>query len=243
MFRICTLSMATGRYLLKFNDAIVNFRVVIKAALNVNKINVCCPGGRYIGRHITVHDAINRISIEVTHRRQQHSRCRLAAIALTRIVGVVRAEVPGVHVHAESLQLVLYVSVQAPHVGLGVKPLCDAGLVGHHDDLIVGVLGVAAHDVDRGGDQLQPLGLVKVPGVHVDRAVAVKHSKSSQPCERREHGHGELVVLGNHDVDEARGEPLSVITGNRCAPYSFQNKPIRSMSSLTSISPCWTSIT
>ena len=32
MFRICTLRMATGRYLLKFNYAIVNFWVVIEAA-------------------------------------------------------------------------------------------------------------------------------------------------------------------------------------------------------------------
>ena len=119
MFRICTLSMATGRYLLKFSDVIMYFRVVIKAALNVNKINACCPGGCFIGRHINVHDAINRISIEVTHRRQQHSRCRLAAIALARVVRVVRAEVPGVHLYAELLELVFHVTVQETHVSLG----------------------------------------------------------------------------------------------------------------------------
>ena len=62
--------------------------------------------------------------------------------------------------HAEPLELVLHVAVQVAHVGLGVKTLGDAGLVGDDDYLVVGVLGVAAHDVNRGGNQLQLLRLV-----------------------------------------------------------------------------------
>ena len=193
------------RFLLKFNYAIVNFWVVIKAASNVNKIDSCCPGGRFIGRHVSVHDAAAWFSIEVAHRSQKHPRRRLTALARTRVVGVVRAEVPGVHVHAEPLQLVLHESVQAAHVGLGVEALGDAGLVGHHDDLIVGVVGVAPHDIDRRGDQLKLLRLVQVPGVHVDRAVAVEHGELPRPGERREHRLRELVVLRNADVDEASG--------------------------------------
>lgn len=107
--------------------------------------------------------------------------------------------------HAEPLQLAFHVTVQAPHVGLGVKALSDAGLVGHHDDLVVRVVGVAPHDIDRGGDQLKLLRLVQVPGIHVDRAVAVEHGELPVPGERREHRLRELVVPGNADVDEAAG--------------------------------------
>lgn len=107
--------------------------------------------------------------------------------------------------HTEPIQLILHISVQVPHVGLSVEALCDAGLVGHHDDLIVGVVGVAAHDIDRGGDQFQLLGFMQVPGVHVDRAVAVEHGELPGFGERREHRLRELVVLRHADVDEAAG--------------------------------------
>lgn len=104
---------------------------------------------------------------------------------------------------AEPLELVLHVSMQATHVGLGIEALGDAGLVGHHDDLVARVIGVAAHDVDRGGDQLQLLRLVQVPRVHVDRAVAVEHGELPGLGERSEHRLRELVVLRNSDIDEA----------------------------------------
>lgn len=171
----------------------------------MNIIDICRPGSRFISRHVTVHDAVAWYSIEVVHRGQQHSRRGLTAIARARVIGMVWAEVPSVHVHAEPLELVLHVSVQAPHVGLGIEALGDTGLVGHHDDLIVGVLGIAAHDVDRGGDQLQFLRLVQVPRVHVDRAVAVEHGELPGAGERREHRLGELVVLGHADINEAAG--------------------------------------
>lgn len=103
---------------------------------------------------------------------------------------------------AEPLQLVFHVAMETTHVGLGVEALGDSGLVGHNDDLEVGVVGVTAHDVDRGGDQLQLLRLVQVPRVHVDRAVAVEHGELPRLCERREHRLCELVVLGHADVDE-----------------------------------------
>lgn len=106
---------------------------------------------------------------------------------------------------AELLQLVLHAAMEVPHVGLGVESLGDAGLVGHDDDLVVRVVGVAAHDVDRGGDQLELLRLVQVPRVHVDGAVAVEHGEPPRLGERCEHRLGELVVLGDADVDEAAG--------------------------------------
>lgn len=106
---------------------------------------------------------------------------------------------------AELLQLVLHAAMEVPHVGLGVESLGDAGLVGHDDDLVVRVVGVAAHDVDRGGDQLELLRLVQMPRVHVDGAVAVEHGEPPRLGERCEHRLGELVVLGDADVDEAAG--------------------------------------
>lgn len=102
----------------------------------------------------------------------------------------------------EPLQLVFHVAMKATHVGLGVEALGDSGLVGHDDDLEVGVVGVTAHDVDRGGDQLQLLRLMQVPRVHVDRAVAVEHGELPRLCERREHRLSELVVRGHADVNE-----------------------------------------
>lgn len=162
-------------------------------------------GGLFILHCVPIHHAVDRHSFKIVHRRQQHPRRRLAAVARARVVGVVRAEVPCVYVHAELLQLVLHESVQAAHVGLGVEALGDAGLVGHHDDLVVGVVGVASHDIDRGGDQLKLLRLVQVPGVHVDRAVAVEHGELPRFGKRREHRLGELVVLGYADIDEAAG--------------------------------------
>ena len=106
---------------------------------------------------------------------------------------------------AEPLQLVFHVAMETTHVGLGVEAPGDSRLVGHHDDLVVGVVGVAAHDIDRGGDQLELLRLVQVPRVHVDRAVAVEHGELPLSGERREHRLCELVVLRNPDIDEAAG--------------------------------------
>ena len=106
---------------------------------------------------------------------------------------------------AEPLQLVFHVAMETTHVGLGVEAPGDSRLVGHHDDLVVGVVGVAAHDIDRGGDQLELLRLVQVPRVHVDRAIAVEHGELPLSGERREHRLCELVVLRNPDIDEAAG--------------------------------------
>lgn len=160
---------------------------------------------KLITRHITVHNAIIHIRIEITHRGQQHSRGGLSAFTRAREIGVMRAEVPCVHMDAEPLQLVFHVAMETTHVGLGVEALGDSRLVGHHDDLVVEVIGVAAHDIDRGGDQLELLRLVQVPRVHVDRAVAVEHGELPLSGERREHRLCELVVLRNSDVDEAAG--------------------------------------